>query len=271
MPGTSDTFYAFSGTSISNANVAFTGYGAGGQHGVYTVFGDALSVLVDLNTSIPGGAGDFTGFVWPAISNQDVAFVGLGTGGQSGVYASVGGVLGVVADENTPIPGGSGNFVTLGFSQPAMSDAGVAFYGSGSGQYGIYSSVGGLHPVADTDTQVPGEDGTFFDFAFTTSMFDEDVAFMAWTEPFDATKDIYVSLDGELIRVIGEGDILDGLTVANVLIAREALDGDQLAFNVRFSDDSHAIYLATIPEPASLALLGLAALALRRTKGRYMR
>ena len=40
--------------------------------------------------------------------------------------------LGVVADLNTPIPGGSGNFTGFGFS-PSLDGGNVAFFGFGSG------------------------------------------------------------------------------------------------------------------------------------------
>jgi hypothetical protein len=45
----------------------------------------------------------------------------------------------------------------------------------------------------------------------------------------------------------------------------EALDGNQFAFRANFSDGSSGIYLATIPEPATLPLLAvLGGVMLRR-------
>ena len=61
--------------------------------------------IADLNTLIPSGSGNFTGFGSPSLDGGNVAFQGFGSG-QSGIYTDIDG-LDVVADRNTPIPGGS--------------------------------------------------------------------------------------------------------------------------------------------------------------------
>jgi hypothetical protein len=66
-----------------------------------------------------------------------------------------------VADRNTPIPGGAGNFTT--FNSPVLSGDETAFLGvGGSGQEGIYLFAEDvLVRVADLATSIPGDGGVF--------------------------------------------------------------------------------------------------------------
>jgi hypothetical protein len=58
---------------------------------------------------------------------------------------------------------------------------------------------------------------------------------------------------------------LDGRVLAGLNFASQAFDGNQVAFRTEFSDGTSGIYLATIPEPASLTLLAvLGGVMLRR-------
>jgi hypothetical protein len=125
------------------------------------------------NSGIPGGSGNYTNLPSAAsLSGSNVAFFGAGAGGQQGIYARSSGVLARVADTNTAIPGGSGNFIT--FSPPSpitppnpiISGDNVAFFGSGSGnQQGVYAKISGsLTKVADTNTAIPGGIGNFTTF-----------------------------------------------------------------------------------------------------------
>ncbi len=67
-----------------------------------------------------------------------------------------------VADLNTPIPSGVGNFTEFS-SFPVVSDGAVTFSGGGNGgQAGVYLFSGGtLSRVADTFTPIPSGAGTF--------------------------------------------------------------------------------------------------------------
>jgi hypothetical protein len=97
-----------------------------------------------------------------------VAFFGAGASSQQGIYTSstAGGPLAMVADRNTAVTNGTGNFVS--FSSVSVSGSTAAFYGRGSGtQRGIYAGAaggGGLVRVADTGTAVPNGTGNFTDF-----------------------------------------------------------------------------------------------------------
>lgn len=102
--------------------------------------------IVDTNTPIPGGTGTFRSLDAPSLDNGNVAFAGFGGGRnfvQSGIYTNIGGALNVVADTNTPIPGGTGTFG--GFDDPSLDNGNVAFAGfnADDGQSGIYTNNGG--------------------------------------------------------------------------------------------------------------------------------
>lgn len=95
--------------------------------------GITFTKVADTSTPIPGGSGNFGAFIGvPSISGGNVAFDGsVGSDGfMPGIYSNIGGSLNVVADEATPIPGGSGNFGNFG--DLSISGGNVAFLGGGS-------------------------------------------------------------------------------------------------------------------------------------------
>ncbi len=86
-------------------------------------------------------------------------FVGFGTGGQWGIYNDVGGTLHLIADKNTPIPDGTGNFTSFNSSYaPGLNNGNSSFEGSGAGQDGTYTDIGGmLTTVANKSTMIDGK------------------------------------------------------------------------------------------------------------------
>jgi hypothetical protein len=137
--------------------------------------------VVDTNTPIPGGTGNFTFFTDPftssltdpildgrpavSIENKIVVFSGSGASGQKGLYSSsVGGAITTIADTNTPLPDGTGTFRLFG--TPSLSQGNVAFPGSGVtepiAQGAFFVPLGGpIRTVADRNTPVPGDIGVF--------------------------------------------------------------------------------------------------------------
>ena len=73
---------------------------------------------------------------------------------------------------------------------------------------------------------------------------------------------LYDSLEPALYKVVSEGGTLDGQRVQSFGVGAEAVSGNSIAFVVRFEDNTEGLYVATIPEPSTLALLTIAALAL---------
>src|SRR5438093_9610861 len=102
-------------------------------------FGVSFSAAVDTSTTILGGTGTFTDFpTAPAINYGNVAFMGLGSGGQIGLYLKLSqnthvDPYKVMADLNTAIPGGTGTFTYFAQTELSLSDASLPFLGAGSG------------------------------------------------------------------------------------------------------------------------------------------
>ena len=147
-PALTSNFTRVRDPSIDGANVAW--HGRSGTtfawfDGIYTNFGSGVSV--DESMAIPGGSGTFSGssvpFGNPSLSGTEVAFIGRGSSSQRGVYLSSGGVVSAVADKNTAIPSGTGNFTSFE-NEVSLDNGNIAFVGSGSSsQRGLYSTLGG--------------------------------------------------------------------------------------------------------------------------------
>ncbi len=161
---------------VAAAAVAVIGWGAALVIAVPAALAAPLEFtftkIADTSTPIPGGTGNFTAFGQrPSIDGGDVAFLGFGDPSftQRGIYSTVGGPLGVVADFGTAVPGGTGNFTNFG-NAPSIDGGDVAFFGISSSFpfLGIYSTVGGLNVVADLGTAIPSGTGNFTSFSFAS-------------------------------------------------------------------------------------------------------
>src|SRR5262249_20048839 len=156
------------------------GTGSSLQRGVYSSVAGSLTLVVDTNTAIPGGAGNFGGFASPSARGGDLAFVGFDLGSAEGLYTIIGGVLPKAGDTNTPMPGGSGNFVH--FSNPVLDGSNIAFIGfDASNPLGVYvvSPGGAVTVIADTSTAAPGGTGNFTFFGGDPSISGGTVTFGA--------------------------------------------------------------------------------------------
>ncbi|MBD1869863.1 hypothetical protein H6F88_22095 [Oculatella sp. FACHB-28] len=314
IPGSPNgSFTNFIDSSISGSNVAFLGFGDGSsQTGIYLSTEQGLAVVADRNTPIPGGNGNFTGFNVPDLSGNNVVFLGTNGQGSPGIYLDNGDQLTVVADPNTPIPGGTGNFIS--FLSRAVSEDGVAFQGIGRDQSGIYTNIGGsLAVVADRNTLDPASNNNFTDFFMPPALSGDNVAFgglsVGWDQAGIYTKvgsqlnavatnspdrgvlefinfmsapsisgsntaflagfdsAIYTDVGGSFARLIGRDDTLDGKTLTSVDFSpiSNGLSDGSLAFLARFSDGSQGIFRADLvsqppqpePVPEPTPLLGL--------------
>lgn len=168
IPGGNGTFTSIGTPSIDGDNVVFRGSGMNQQQGIYIRRGDTpVSVIVDQNTSIPNGIGNFSAFSLVIANKNNVVFTGSSiNNGQEGIYISRNGILEVIADRNTPIPGGTGNFTSFNSRIIAVFENNVVISGSGaSGQQGIYIYRDGiLQVLADRNTPIPGGRGNFTSF-----------------------------------------------------------------------------------------------------------
>ena len=104
--------------------------------------------------------------------------------------------IAVIADTNTAIPGGAGNFTNFG-GRPSLSGGNVAFRGKGlgspQGPWGIYTDIGGLSVVADTNTAIPDGSGNFEFFFGRPSLDGGNVAFTGFG---DLQAGVYTDIGG---------------------------------------------------------------------------
>lgn len=199
--------------------------------------------IADTGTPIPDGTGSFTAFptldnpIAPSIDGGDVVFAGAGSGGQLGIYTEIGGVLDVVADTNTPIPDGTGNFTSLNSprvrsrspSGPSMGGGRVAFIGTGSsGQVGVYTNIGGvLRAVADTNTPITDGAGNFanFDFVSTDGV---NVAFLGLDDI--SPVGVYAEIGGTLVVIADTNTVAPGGTYTFISLEGASIDVGDVAF-----------------------------------------
>src|SRR5438270_2555487 len=162
-------------------------------------FGVSFSTAVDTSTTILGGTGNFTDFpAAPAINYGNVAFMGLGSGGQIGLYLKLSQYsiptdpYKVMADLNTAIPGGADNFTDFALTDLSLSDTSLTFIGSGSGgQLGVYVAIPGdpYRVVANLSTVIPNGSGYFTNF-----------------NPGDPYRHAAPVIDGSNVAFLGYGD-----------------------------------------------------------------
>lgn len=255
----------------SASSVSFLGSsapgGPAGLGGVYLWNSGGLSRVVDTSTPMPGTAGNFAGFGQAAISGQNALFVGSSAGAATaGIYSSplAGGPIATLADFTTPMPGGVGNFKFFNALSPDGDN--LAFLGSGAGQVGgVYARINSsLLRIADTNTPSP-EGDLFSSFGFC-ALSGNTVVFAG--QHATGFFGLYAWRDGIITKIVSPGETINGHVVTNAFVSPEGLEGNTVAFELRYTTGETALYTATtIPAPASLTLLAVATvLAPRRRR-----
>ncbi len=173
--------------------------------------------VADTATLIPNGMGSFTrlaGGDKAALSQGNVAFRGIGLN-QDGIYRWSNGMLEVIADTNSFIPGGNGTFgapATGGFNIPSIDGLDVAFGGDDLtiSQRGVYTSVGGtLEVVADKSTRPPGAGDTFSTLG-APSLDGDSVSIWGFVPANPIFEGIYLASIGGLTLVANESTVIPG-------------------------------------------------------------
>lgn len=240
--GPSDTITNILVPTLDGTESVFWAEGAN-QHGLYRhdiYFPEAISIVVDTNTPIPGGTGNFLNITKGVYGFDDgyVAFIGEGSGGQEGVYISSGSPPQLVADKSTAVPGG-GTFAD--FTYLWTCGGNVAFYAAVSGgNSGIFTNLGGpLRKVVDTTDPVPGGAGTLgLRPYFSLSMEGSGILFIADTG-------IYLERLGVVSKVVDLNDLTpSGLgTFTSFAFPHPPLfDGDGFVFKARDENSGQGIY-----------------------------
>ena len=249
-PAGTSTFGDFNPTpSIDDGNVAFSALGS--QGGIYINVGGVISTVANSSTPIPGKTDDFrTLNSSPSISGSNVAIVGNDHSyphpDSGGVYAHIGGTLSTIADANTAIPDGTGNFTQLDLWHPSIDGNSVLFSGRGSnGQEGIYINNGGILETTVNNSNTPIPDGTdiFTDFGHS-DIDGNNVVFRGFGSDQEG---IYVAGDSGLRKVadlntaIPEG--IGNFTALHPVAYYPAVDNGNIAFLGLGSSSQRGIYI----------------------------
>ena len=196
----------------------------------------------------------------PSMSGQNLAFAAVETTTGEGVhvFAEIEGTSLTVIQAGDPLPKTSELFRRA--TSVEIANKKVFFIGRGDGTTrGIYKRKpnGVIKRVVDTSQEVPeGPPGTLFtDFRNLSA----DRGRIAFEGISALGKAIYVTSGGKLLRVVGEGDTVDGTTVERVFLHRDGLHGTRIAFGINTVEgtavlgssqyrhgDADAIYVADL-------------------------
>jgi hypothetical protein len=161
---------------------------------------------------MPGSTETFEWLAEPIIDAGNVAFAGGNRAiSQNGIYTDLGGSVRVVADPNTPVPGGTGTFNFLPDEDFGINNGVVAITAGATspGTLGVYADINGtLSVIADGNTPAPDGSGNF-DIASFSGMNGSDVAFSA----FNATVDgEFLNSGGTITSIIDSDTLIPGST-----------------------------------------------------------
>ncbi|MDJ0654482.1 MAG: hypothetical protein QNJ40_10035 [Xanthomonadales bacterium] len=222
----------------------------------------SATTIADAATPLPGGNDRFMQAVAGlAFDGNNVVFhAGLGSGCSltsngcdfEGIYRSSGGSLSLIADTETPVPGGSGNFGGFFWDsgQMAVDGGNVVFLGyDDQRRYGIYLHDGsGLRVVVDGSTPIPGEMANFSyfgvvqtgDFDFPDSAPALKGSTVAFVGGDQIGSGLYLWQNGSLSTVLNRGDTINGNRIDGFRLGPESLGVDRLAFVADAADGQSA-------------------------------
>jgi len=166
IPGGTGSFGFFDTPAISGDAIVFGGGQQGGGFGLYRSQAGSIQTLVDTNTPVPEGEGNFAGISEYASSDQGVAFIGYDSDFQSGVFLANGGLQKI-----GPIGFGPDGYSEL--RGLAMDGQNVVYGGSPYALDGqdppdlfLFDGNDTQTPIS-SGTPIPGtEDQTFTEFSF---------------------------------------------------------------------------------------------------------
>ncbi len=241
-----------------------------GNNAIYTSINGTLAEVVDTTAPAPGGVGNFGSFDEPQINaNGKVVFEADDSNSNDGIYTNITGPITKVVDVNDAVPGGTGNFTSL--NDPTIDGNDIVFVGndssSNTGIYGVFNG-GPITKLVDKNDAAPGGTGNFTSFSFNSVVYRDGIVVFRGFDGNGVSGLYFLDVlgGGSLTQIIAAGDQINGETVDSISFLRSGFDGRNIAFVANFDAIDRAIFTATIPEPASLALLGLGGLALMRRR-----
>ena len=257
VPGGHGTFSIFGAPSIDgDGNLVFCGRSDVDAPGIYAVVRGSLRVVADASTPIPGQDTTFAhGFrsYGASIDQGNIAFYAFTQSTElgGGVYLWKDGAVDLVADGNTPVPGGTATFNSIEdplgfgpFSHPPISGVDVAFRAAADNprQRGVYVRVGGtLDVVADLNDPVPDGIGDFTFLGADITIANGKVAFRGEGKEFQ--RGIYTNLTGPLTKVVDTTDSIPGGTGHFTSVEYPLFDGSTILFPGEGADGQQGIYV----------------------------
>jgi hypothetical protein len=244
-PDGTDPFVSFGLPAVAEdgETVVFRAEKSNQAQGIYRVSNGELTRIVDENTLVPAGTGTFTAFGDPFYDGTSVAFLGEASaapaGYQLGIYKVVDDQLTVVADLDTPIPDGIGNFTGFGMGPHEGAVCRIeegdrsVFAGVGSNdQGGIYILEGGvLKKLIDRDDRLDGKAPWLFTIRHGETYHSYAGGGLSFAVGFtDATEAVY------WIAETLEGDI-----DASGCVDRDDLDYVVTAVRYRYNDSMYDV------------------------------
>lgn len=236
VPGTCGVFAAFRDPTLHSDAVVFTGGTAtASDGGIYMHSGGVTNALVDRTTLIPGRATTFSFFgVEPSLDDDTVSF--WGSGAVQGIYTVMSGSAPVlVADAQTPVPDGTGNFTGFGNRITAIDKRAVVFVGAGPGQQGIYTNFGGaLIKVVDRGDTLDGKALTNALFQISREAISNGVVVFSVTfNDGSGTEGVFAArLPGSIMETHIDFDYdADGVEIPHLAV----IDDEYAAIGVHFS------------------------------------
>lgn len=272
IPGSSQTFTVFTQPSYDGeAAVISAVRNFSNDSGIFTcVPGGPLSVIVNAWNQYPGTSVNFSWFGLPygaSAGSEGFIFSGYTATGLKGVHRATSAGLQNIASGSTiwPRPG----MKMIGGENPVAVDGDNVLFaceqidmpgvGEGDGLYGLIN--GEMIIVADCFMSMPGGNGVFWRIYFgaegvQASMKGDLVAFRAadggasGNPPVGSKQLFFERLStGEIGRIAGVGDSLDGGVVTGLDLSKNAIADDTIAFTAKFADGSQAIYIADVAPP----------------------
>lgn len=281
-PAPGGTYSSLSGdvNRLDGHNYAVEGSRVGLGDTVFAFDGTTTRVVADESMTAPGfPTQNFTDFDEPSIGTDGtVAFEGQfrnptdPTSFEEGVYTELGGAITEIVSTFDAVPDAAASVAFEGFDGIWIDGDDVVFRASTTNEEdnGIYASLGGgpVIKLVDRGDAVPGGTGTF------ESFLDDSITFIDGLLAFEGRDEagrasIFfqdIAGGGDLTRIIGDGDTLDGEVIDLIDLHKNGFDGLNLAFDLRFENNERAIYTTVIPEPTSLALLAVGGLLVARRR-----
>jgi hypothetical protein len=293
VPGTPFGFFEWRGPfgeeapRQSNGHFAFTH-----EYSAYAVApgGGIVAIADGVTADLPGGPWNHR--IVTSIDRDGTVLVSGSRAGERALFTWKDGTFTRLLDTTAAFPGGTGTFTYLssGHGMMGLDQGTVVFYGAGENvveaggerrQEGVFRLAGGtLETVLTNVDPVPDLPGYRFRLRswpgnptqnFRGIAYHDGVtALLGYVDPDDVdgngneVRAIFADVDGSLCKLLSEGELFDGKIVKQLSLANTGTRGREIAFTVRFEDESRAIYLASevIPEPGTVALLGLGLLGL---------